>query len=73
MAFCLPAQDPHVDLVAYGHSLVVDPWGRIIQKGTEFQDIVVADLVLKTLPEARSQIPVLQQKRADLYELAKKK
>ncbi|XP_039441452.1 omega-amidase NIT2-like [Culex pipiens pallens] len=73
VAFCSPARDPHADLVAYGHSLVVDPWGKVIQKGTEFQEIVVADLILKTLPEARSQIPVLQQKRADLYELVKKK
>lgn len=73
VAFCSPARDPHAELIAYGHSIVVDPWGRVLQKGTEFQEIVVADLILRTLPEAREQIPVLKQKRADLYELVRKK
>lgn len=73
VAFCSPARDPHAELIAYGHSLVVDPWGRVLQKGTEFQEIVVADLVLRTLAEVRGQLPVLQQKRGDLYELVVKK
>lgn len=73
VAFCAPARDSHAELVSYGHSVVVDPWGRVIQKGTEFQEIVVADLVLRTLPEVRSQIPVLKQKRSDLYEIVVKK
>lgn len=73
VAFCAPARDSHAEMVSYGHSVVVDPWGQVIQKGTEFQEIVVADLVLKTLPEARGQIPVMQQKRSDLYELVVRK
>ncbi|XP_058812741.1 omega-amidase NIT2-like [Topomyia yanbarensis] len=73
VAFCSPARDSHAELICHGHSLVVDPWGQIIQMGTEFQEIVVADLVLKTLKEVREQIPVLKQKREDLYELVVKK
>lgn len=73
VALCAPARDSHADLISYGHSVVVDPWGKVIQKGTEFQEIVVADLVLRTLPEVRGQIPVLKQKREDLYELVVKK
>lgn len=73
VAFCSPARDPHADIPACGHSIVVDPWGRVIQKGTEFQEIVVADLVLETLTEVRGQIPVWKQKRSDLYEVVKKK
>ncbi|XP_062537035.1 omega-amidase NIT2-like [Armigeres subalbatus] len=73
VALCAPARDSHAELIPYGHSMVVDPWGRVIQKGTDFQEIVVADLVLRTLPEVRGQIPVLKQKRDDLYELVVKK
>ncbi|XP_055637801.1 omega-amidase NIT2-like [Toxorhynchites rutilus septentrionalis] len=73
VALCSPARDPHAELVAYGHSIVVDPWGKVLQKGTEFQEIITADLILKTLPEAREQIPVLKQKRSDMYELVVKK
>lgn len=73
VAFCAPARDSHAELISYGHSVVVDPWGRVIQRGTEFQEIIVADLVLRTLPEIRTQVPVLKQKRSDLYELIVKK
>ncbi|XP_053698300.1 omega-amidase NIT2-like [Sabethes cyaneus] len=73
VAFCSPARDSHAELVCHGHSLVVDPWGRVLQKGTEFQEIIVTDLMLESLPEAREQIPVLKQKRDDLYELVRKK
>lgn len=69
VAFSSPARDTHAKLIPYGHSLVVDPWGRIIQRATEFQEIVVADLVLKELTDVRKRIPVFDQKRTDLYDL----
>ncbi|XP_052866472.1 omega-amidase NIT2-like [Anopheles cruzii] len=69
VAFCSPARDTHAKLIPYGHSLVVDPWGSVLQRATEFQEIVVADLVLKELTMVRHRIPVFDQKRADMYEL----
>lgn len=39
-----PAQDTNADYVAWGHSMVVDPWGKVL-KSAEFQEeIIIADL-----------------------------
>lgn len=67
VAFCSPARNEDARLVAFGHSLVVDPWGVVIAAGLEKEDIVVADLKLDLLSEAREDLPIMNQKRFDLY------
>ena len=44
---------------AYGHSLIVDPWGSIIADGGEDRGIIVADIDLDRVAEARARIPSL--------------
>lgn len=39
-----PAQDTTADYVAWGHSMVVDPWGKIVSQAEFNEEIVVADL-----------------------------
>lgn len=43
----------------YGHSLVVDPWGRVIAEGGTEPGITVADLDLGEVEKARRRIPSL--------------
>lgn len=44
VACIAPAQVKNVDYVSWGHSQVVDPWGKVIAK-TEFDEgIVYADI-----------------------------
>jgi len=44
VASVAPAQDKTADYVSWGHSQVVDPWGKVIAK-TEFDEgIVYADI-----------------------------
>jgi predicted amidohydrolase len=50
---------------AWGHSLVVDPWGRVIADGGDAEGIVVADLDLDAVTAARRQIPALANRRPD--------
>ncbi len=48
----------------YGHSLVVDPWGRIIAERTDdTPGIVATDLDLDLVAEARQRLPVLANRR----------
>jgi deaminated glutathione amidase len=47
----------------YGHSLVVDPWGRIIAEGSTEPGIVMAEIDLAEVAKARSRIPSLQHGR----------
>lgn len=39
-----PARNTEADYVAWGHSMVVDPWGKVIAEAKESEEIVVADL-----------------------------
>ncbi len=47
----------------YGHSIVVDPWGRIIAEGGAEPGIVMAELDLAEISAARARIPSLQHGR----------
>jgi len=47
----------------YGHSLIVDPWGRILADGGEDAGIITATLDLAEVTKARAMIPSLQHDR----------
>ena len=47
----------------YGHSLIVDPWGRILGEGGLAPGIVLADVDLAAVAAARARVPSLQHGR----------
>lgn len=47
----------------YGHSLVVDPWGRIIAEGGTEPGLVMAEIDPSEVAKARARIPSLQHGR----------
>ena len=50
---------------AWGHSMVVDPWGRIVAEAGKDEGIVRAELDLDAVDAARRQIPVLANRRPE--------
>ncbi len=47
----------------YGHSLIISPWGEILaQAGTE-PEVIMADIDLEKVTQARTKIPALQHDR----------
>ncbi len=48
----------------YGHSLVVDPWGRVVLDMGEEPGVGFADIDLQLVADARAQIPALDHRRA---------
>ena len=54
---------------AYGNSMVVDPWGRVIARAGEEPGVLLADIDLDCVKEARWQIPSLKNTREDIYHL----
>lgn len=65
---CSPARDVGGSgYQAYGHSLVVDPYGKIVAEAGEGEEIVFAELDHTLLPAARTGIPVHYQRRFDVY------
>jgi predicted amidohydrolase len=47
----------------FGHSLIVDPWGRILAEGGTEPGVVMAGIDLAEVAKARSRIPSLQHGR----------
>ncbi len=47
----------------YGHSLIVDPWGRVLADAGEGPGLIMADLDPDVAREARQRLPVLEHER----------
>ncbi|MEP9376688.1 carbon-nitrogen hydrolase family protein [Aquabacter sp. CN5-332] len=47
----------------YGHSLVVDPWGRIIAEGGTDPGVILAEIDMKEVATVRERIPSLRHGR----------
>lgn len=55
----------------YGHSMIVDPWGRVLgEAGAAGEEIVIADLDLSDVGAARAKIPNLKNTRSFTLEAA---
>jgi predicted amidohydrolase len=60
MAGCSPARDETASYIAYGHSIVTDPWGRILKELDEKEVILDIELDLAETDRIRTQIPLGQ-------------
>jgi predicted amidohydrolase len=47
----------------YGHSLIVDPWGRVLADGGEDEGVIVAEIDPALVSETRARIPSLAHDR----------
>jgi omega-amidase len=54
---------------AWGHSTLVDPFGKVLVKLNEDPGIEYCDMNFDYVDEVREQIPISKQKRNDIYEL----
>jgi len=54
---------------AWGHSIVVDPWGMTIAQMDEKEGVQITELDMSSVDAAREQIPLLKQRRTDIYRL----
>lgn len=52
---------------AYGNSMIVDPWGTVIARGGERTGCILAEIDLDYLESVRRQVPVLKNRREDVY------
>ena len=64
-----PARDMYSSYHAWGHSMIADPLGRVVSMMDEKEGLSVTEIDLDVINEAREQIPMLKQRRSDLYSL----
>lgn len=67
MALCSPARDASAGYIAYGHSLVANPWGEVVEELDEKEGVLICTLDYDRLHEVRQGLPLLQHRRPDIY------
>jgi predicted amidohydrolase len=64
-----PARDDSASYKSWGHTIAVDPWGRIISELDEKKGVLITELDLTLVDEVREQLPLLKHRRSDIYKL----
>ncbi len=67
-----PARNLNASYHAYGHSALVNPWGEIVSQADEKETIIYGEIDMKYIRKIRTELPLLQHRRTDLYELIEK-
>lgn len=50
----------------YGHSMILDPWGRVLAEAGEEPGVIVAELDMRELQRVRASMPVAQHKKTHI-------
>ena len=69
---CAPARDMDSSYTAWGHSIVTDPWGSVVAQMEEIEGILTTELDFDRVTQVRQQLPLLQHRRTDVYDIVKK-
>ena len=67
-----PALDKDANYNSYGHSIAVNPWGEVIGELSFDEELKIVEIDLDEISRIREEIPVLKNRRTDLYEINKK-
>lgn len=61
------ARDESAEYVSWGHSLLVSPWGNIIDEMDEKEGYMIHEIDLKYVDKVRRELPLLNARRKDIY------
>jgi len=64
------APNPSASFHSYGHSMVVDPWGRVEASLGVEEGVLIVDLDLGKVATVRRKLPLFAHRRTDLYRIS---
>ena len=67
-----PARNEKETYVAWGHSIVCDPWGSVLHQCGAGEEVAVTALDLTRIESVRRQLPILSARREDVYSVGQK-
>ena len=65
-----PAINKDSSYQSYGHSLICSPWGNVINQADYDENLIVEKIDLNLIKKVRSEIPVLKNRRTDIYNIS---
>lgn len=71
MVGCAPARDITAGYISWGHSIVTNPWGAVVDMLDEKEGILLAELDMGYEERVREELPLLKSRRKDMYRLEK--
>lgn len=66
-----PARDMEASYHSYGNSIVASPWGNVVNRVDEKEDYIIQEIDLDYVKKVRTELPLLQHVRKDIYTLNK--
>lgn len=73
LAAVSPARDEAAGYIAYGHSLIADPWAEVLAELEENEGRIVHTIDFEKNRKVRAQLPILSARRTDLYRITEVK
>lgn len=73
--FCVgvaPALNKSASYHSYGHSIIANPWGEVTAQAGENEELIISQINLDEIKKIREELPLLKNKREDLYEVREK-
>lgn len=69
MLGCAPARDTQAGYISWGHSIVTDPWGKVMKQLDEKEGILIEEMDLDQEDQIREQLPLLKHRKSEMYHL----
>ena len=64
---CAPARDCNSSYISYGNSIAVSPYGQVLVNMNEKEGFSICDLDFEYVNKIRDELPLLAQRRLDIY------
>lgn len=71
MVGCAPMRDASTGYTSWGHSVVTNPWGAVVDMLDEKEGVLLAELDLDYENQVRDELPLLKSRRKDMYRMEK--
>ncbi|MDF2569434.1 MAG: nit1 [Sporomusa sp.] len=64
-----PALNAAAEYKSHGHSMIVDPWARVLAIAGEEETVITGKIDIRTLDKVRDELPILKHRKAEVYEV----
>lgn len=63
------ARRPESGYIGYGHSIITDPWGKVLMQMDEKEGSSITEIELDYIDEVKEELPLMRSRREDVYEI----
>ncbi|TWH45389.1 carbon-nitrogen hydrolase family protein [Sporomusa sp. KB1] len=64
-----PALNAATEYKSYGHSIIVDPWARVLALTNEAETVITSKIDFRTLNRVREELPLLRHRKPEVYRI----